>query len=113
MLDPKTLILRRLHEEEQTRRYGRRKRIERKLRQYRVETRDGVVIGKVYEGMATFETRTRGRMYVNSRWTSPRWYYDVDGSFAGYGRSYSETRKDALERLIETYTQERKDTPTP
>lgn len=103
MIDPKTLILRRLHDEEKTEVYGRRKRIERKLRQYRVETREGKVLGRVFESMACFETRTRGKRYVNSRWHSPRWYYSLSADYSSReSRIFDETRAGALDALLST-----------
>lgn len=109
-IDPKTLILRRLHDEERSETYGRRKRIERKLRQYRVETQDGQVLGRVFESMACFETRSKGKRYVNSRWYSPRWYYSLSGDYSSReSRIFDETRAGALDALVGHL--ERKDEP--
>lgn len=68
-----------------------------------------IKLGRVYQALATHERKTRGRMYVNSRWSSPRWYYEVEGSNA---RSYlltHETRADAGRRLVEAWDRERSD----
>jgi len=78
--------------------YGRRRTIERRLKAYDVIL-DGVMIGRVFEAMATFERKTRGRTYVNSRWRSPRWYQEQLGQMTSF-RTYFETRKQAAEALL-------------
>lgn len=71
-----------------------------KLKSYDVIGPDGVQIGIVAQEMMTFERRTAGRMYVNSRWESPRWFaYQGDSRLGRRGRDY-ETRKAAIEALL-------------
>jgi hypothetical protein len=79
-------------------RYGRRRRVERKLKAYDVIL-DGIIIGSVCERMVTFESRTPGRVYVNYRWESPRWFAEQLGENSRY-RGGSETRKGAVEGLL-------------
>jgi hypothetical protein len=67
---------------------------------------DGQKIGVVYQSRATFERKTAGRTYVNSRWYNVRWYFDLDNDPAyrmkwGDRRSTDiETRKRAVEGLL-------------
>jgi hypothetical protein len=76
------------------------------IKKYEVRV-DGKRIGVVYQSEATFERRTPGRVYVNSRWTNVRWFYQLDPNPAykmKYGERRStdqETRKGALERLLD------------
>lgn len=80
-------------------RYGKRCRVERFLKAYDV-IRDGVVVGIVCERMETFEQKTPGRTYVNSRWSTPRWFSKLLGE--GYHRmSGCNTRKQATEYLMQ------------
>ena len=58
---------------------------------------DGMKIGEVERAMMTRETRTAGRVYVNSRWESPGWEYRSVGRF-GSTECYS--RIDGVERLL-------------
>lgn len=78
-------------------RTGKRRRRDVTLLRYRVLHGDKE-IGEVGRRMATFEQRTPGRMYVNSRWTAPRWYYEQPDH--RYVRAHYETRKAALIDLI-------------
>jgi hypothetical protein len=61
-----------------------------------------VCIGGVKRELATFEQRTPGRVYVNKRWESPRWYPYVLGH-TGRRPFYCETRKEAAERLLRAW----------
>lgn len=67
---------------------------------------DGRKVGSVYQGRATFERKTAGRTYVNSRWTNVRWFFDLDHDPAfrtKYGERRStdcETRLRAVEGLV-------------
>ncbi len=75
---------------------------EKHLRDYDV-LREGVVIGHVYQDLATFERRTPGRMYVNARWSNVRWFFDHkekigDVVFDRRSTDYR-TRVDAIEGL--------------
>lgn len=71
------------------------------LKGYDVISAGGVVIGVVGQEMQTFERSSKGRNYVNRRWSSPRWFYFTDpdawdrGSWTG-----RESRKAALEDLL-------------
>lgn len=91
--------------EVQTGRYGSRRTV--KLKAYDVFAPDGDLIGVVYQDMHTFERRTPGRVYVNSRWQSPRWFQYLGTDRYGYGhrRLDHETRKWALEDLLRAYAQ--------
>lgn len=75
-----------------------------RLKEYAVFTEiNGVrtCIGKVGQLLTTFEQRTPGRQYVNRRWQSPRWYWAAgDEHLASFRQVYSETRKEATERLV-------------
>lgn len=67
-------------------------------RRYSV-TLDGQVIGYVEYRMATRETKSEGRRYVNSRWSSPGWY----ACRTEFGRGYESpdyTRQGAVSYLI-------------
>jgi hypothetical protein len=60
---------------------------------------DDQVIGWVYRAMLTRERRTKGRRYVDARWTSPGWMYRPGQ--ARYGRAWeASSRKDGIERLL-------------
>lgn len=71
---------------------------------------DGALVGQVLREMVTRETRSAGRVYVNSRWESPGWRNQLDYRWAGkhglQGRRYHGldyyTRKAALEDLLHT-----------
>ncbi|TGT90886.1 MULTISPECIES: hypothetical protein [unclassified Mesorhizobium] len=68
------------------------------LKSYDVIGAEGQILGQVMHEMATFERTTRGRMYVNSRWQSPRWFYRPAGEWR---RSIEYTsRKQAIEALL-------------
>lgn len=84
-------------------RTGKRRRREVTLLRYDVMLGD-TRIGEVGRRMATFEQRTPGRVYVNNRWTSPRWFYEMPD--LRYIRADYETRKQALENLIEEYNRD-------
>ncbi len=86
--------------------WGKRRRQTRTLKGYRVSI-DGLELGEVYERLTTFEQRTPGRRWVNSRWESPRWYYEnaghegrprTSGGFRSRGCHY-ETRQQAAESM--------------
>lgn len=77
------------------RKHGRRQ--ETVLRVYDVYHGD-THIGTVGLDMATFEQRTPGRMWVNKRWCSPRWFSITPDEH--WGRPYHETRKAALNALL-------------
>lgn len=66
----------------------------RPLRAYVVRER-GIEIGTVYETTETLERRTRGKMYVNARWTGAKTVWR-----AGTSRYTSQTRQDAIARLL-------------
>lgn len=63
--------------------------------------RDGVRVGSVWQVFPTFERKSRGKMYVNSRWTSkyPRWKSALEG--ARHSRLFRETKRQAIRDLIE------------
>lgn len=88
-------------------RYGRRKRTERKLNAYDIVL-DGVVIGTVRERLVTMESRSPGRMYVNYRWNSVRWFAERLGQNARF-RGGSETRKMEVEGFLRDWTREQKE----
>lgn len=58
-------------------------------------------LGEVGRRMTTFEQKTPGRMYVNRRWTSPRWFFEMPD--LRYIRAVFDTRKEALESLLWQY----------
>ncbi len=80
--------------------FGRRRRKSRRLRAYRVLDAYGKYLGKVYESTTTFETKTRGANYVNTRWTALRWYFESAEKIEYRRGIYRETRKAALEDLL-------------
>lgn len=80
--------------------YGRRRRITRKLKSYEVRGPDDTPLGVVAEELATFEQRTPGRVYVNYRWQSPRWYFYQNADRTGRCKYPRETRKAAIEDLL-------------
>lgn len=58
---------------------------------------DGEAIGKIVGYFPTFERRSKGRNYVNSRWRSKTRYWVAD--YPGAGNMYGlpcRTRKDAV-----------------
>lgn len=67
------------------------------LKSYKVLDPNGVLLGVVRHDMATFERRSKGKMFVNSRWQSPRWFYEIDHRRS---RVFFETRKQAVEELL-------------
>lgn len=71
-----------------------------------------VKLGRVYQSLATFERKTRGRTYVNSRWSSPRWFYEVDRPVTRQYMFHRETKKSAAESLAESWTRDRTYCPT-
>jgi hypothetical protein len=77
-----------------------------KMKEYDVLL-EGQKIGEVAQALATFERRTRGRTYVNSRWHNVRWFYELDKDPAfrtKYGERRStdyETRKRCVEALMD------------
>lgn len=89
---------------EKRRRWGGEKIVTR-MKRYDVML-DGKKIGEVYQDRATFERKTPGRTYVNSRWTNVRWFYDLEKDPAfrtKYGERRStdnETRQRAVEGLL-------------
>lgn len=87
--------------------YGRRKRTVRKLNAYDIIL-DGVVIGTVRERLVTMESRSPGRMYVNYRWESPRWFAERLGQNPRY-RGGSETRKWEVEGFLRDWHQDQKE----
>lgn len=96
-----------LRETGRTVRHGKRRRQETTLKDYNVLAPDGSIIGVVMLKMQTFEQKTPGRVYVNSRWESPRWFRALGDSPYGGGRywSYFETRKQAVEALLHDYNE--------
>lgn len=83
---------------ERTVKHGRRRPKTTTLKSYDVINAEGHIIGQVMHEMATFERKTRGRTYVNSRWQSPRWFYQPAGEWR---RSIEYTsRKQAIEALL-------------
>lgn len=85
--------------------WGRRTRQTRELKTYQVLIA-GAEIGTVYERLATFETRTAGRRYVNTRWQAPRWFYDCSDKTRrtpSFYRSRYDTRQQAAECLYAEY----------
>lgn len=92
--------------EVQVGRYSRRRTV--KLKAYEVYAPDGALIGVVYQDMQTFERKTPGRTYVNSRWQSPRWFQHLGDDRYGSGRRVDhETRKWALEDLLGCYAHQK------
>lgn len=79
---------------EKRRRWGGEKIITR-MKRYAVMV-EGKKIGEVYQDRATFERKTPGRTYVNSRWTNVRWFYDLDQDPA-FRTKYGERRSTAQE----------------
>lgn len=80
--------------------WGRRRRQTRVLKGYRVSY-EGIELGTVQERLTTFETKTAGRRYVNSRWEAPRWfYYSEYRSRAGRYYSFYDSRQQAAESLL-------------
>lgn len=75
------------------------------LKTYNVTDAEGNLIGRVSLDMATFEQRTPGRMYVNSRWQSPRWFYSVGDRFSR-SRIFYGTRKEAITALLRSIAQD-------
>lgn len=69
-----------------------------KLTEYDVYL-NGVVIGRVWRGLATFERKTAGRVYVNSRWQSPRWFAETTAGPDNPYRSPYASRAQALRAL--------------
>lgn len=60
----------------------------------------GKRIGRVYQTFPTFERKSRGKMYVNSRWRSKRQRWRshlVDGR---QWRTFYETKRRAIEELV-------------
>jgi len=78
-----------------------------RLKDYDVFVQLGFVrvrLGRVFQSMATMERKTPGRMYVDARWESPRWYYEADGDhFRNVYSSPLETRREATQGLIDAY----------
>jgi hypothetical protein len=71
----------------------------RPLRAYRVRTgagNPGVVLGVVHEATETLERKTRGRTYVNARWTGSKTVWHAGSDY----RFNCRTRQDAIARLI-------------
>jgi hypothetical protein len=83
-------------------RYGRRTRVARKLKSYDVLAPNGTHLGIVAEEMTTFEHTTPGRMYVNRRWESPRWYFwqGADRWNSQKRGVWRETRRAVVEDLL-------------
>jgi hypothetical protein len=74
------------------------------LKDYDVFTQiDGqrVLLGRVYQGLTTFERAPRGARVVSARWSSPRWYSEVVGTLSY--RIYYETRKSAASALVRDF----------
>lgn len=88
-------------------RYGRRTKTTRKLNAYDI-IHDDVVIGTVRERLVTMENQTPGRMYVNYRWQSPRWFAERLGQNPRY-RGGSETRKLEVEGFLRDWTREQQE----
>lgn len=63
-------------------------------------TVDGEFVGRVFRREFTRETRTRGKRYVNRRWSSMGWTYVVGERF-GIGTFEADTRRDAVRMLLE------------
>lgn len=68
---------------------------------------DGVPVGAIAYVMLTRETRSRGRTYVNTRWSSPGWVWSAtppnpDLPTPYFTRSGIEaySRKDAVDRIL-------------
>ena len=97
MIDITTLVLIREPAQEQQRVWGKRNRTPRTLKSYSVALPDGTVIGRVYQGMVTFDIKPAGSRIVTKRWESPRWRCDPT---QGLIRGWWETRKGALDALI-------------
>lgn len=80
---------------------GRRRGTPRNIRVDRVwEVRDGErVVGSITYDLITREQRTPGKMYVNSRWQSPGWRWNMGPRKWGYrSEAYSQTH--AIENII-------------
>lgn len=102
-----TVELRKIETGDAPVKYGRRKRTERKLNAYDIVL-DGVVIGTVRERLVTMESRSPGRMYVNYRWNSPRWFAERLGQHARY-RGGGETRKMEVEGFLRDWTRDQQE----
>jgi hypothetical protein len=64
---------------------------------------DGIVVGMIEYRMFTRETRTAGRMYVNSRWESPAWGF-ATGENTFIGRQMeAPTKAEAVKRVVERF----------
>lgn len=68
----------------------------RPLRAYRVHTTE-TTLGVVREATETLERRTRGRTYVNARWTGSRTVWHAEGD---HHRRTCRTRAEAIARML-------------
>jgi hypothetical protein len=74
-------------------------------RVYTVALDDGTVVGTVAYEMQTFERRTAGKTYVNSRWRSPRWFFYPTGV---HRRSFEcSSKKQAVDALLDIASRQR------
>jgi len=65
-------------------------------REWTVEV-DGVLVGHIRYHMVTHERRSKGKMYVDSRWQSPGWgWREVGGRYWFHPHS----KKDAIRSLL-------------
>jgi hypothetical protein len=62
---------------------------------------DGDIIGHIEQHKPTFERKTKGKMYANSRWMSKAWHWIWwrKGGRIEY-RLFRRVRKEAIEQLL-------------
>ena len=61
--------------------------------------RAGAVLGEVGQRTTDAERRTPGRNYVNARWTTTEWYFDVPGEHRTFS---ARSRREAVANLLRT-----------
>jgi hypothetical protein len=62
-------------------------------------SRAGLLVGHVFRSPVTLERRTAGKRYVNARWTSLRWRYQVAGEWRS-SPIWRDTRIGAILELL-------------
>lgn len=68
---------------------------------YEATERGRVLVGRVREVTETLERRSRGKRYVNARWTGARTRWKPESMSLGrYDRYARETRQDAIAQLF-------------
>ncbi len=79
--------------------HGKRRNQRTVLKTYQLSDADGAPIGKVFQRLMTFEQKTPGNRFVNSRWHSPRWSWELVGRIGAHRVGY-ETRQEAIAALF-------------